>query len=141
MSKSKQFIVGTLLGAVLGFSGQFLGDFVFLPIRHIPVTGMPETQVQYMFSVEDGNHECQGYTFEGWLKSNFDTEKINQARSLMLEYMLLIWLTERGQTAARTAILGSLIWMFVADQIPKIKTARNEARVAQGFLCLPFSDD
>jgi hypothetical protein len=124
----RQYVVGAMVGGLLGFLCQFVGDNVFLHPYQVNQAGACEwipggsSQFNYYRSGNLARYVArripvQGYQAEG--------------HQLIYQIMLLAWLRDRGdiagRTAAWTAFLGASA-VLAGDQLQKTK--RKNAAVA-----------
>lgn len=76
----RRYVIGALLGGLLGFTGQFLGDFVCWGHYTSSHTGKPSTWYQYACAM-DSYDDRMGCSFEGWLLYAFKGEPKKKLRA------------------------------------------------------------
>lgn len=104
----RRYIIGALLGALLGFFGFCVTDFV--------TGGL-------------SGHWWDG-SLDRELAKHLPEHQVQYARNLVYEAMVLSWLKERAELAGRTAAIAACIAissMLAADRFQQIRKARKEA--------------
>ena len=103
----RRYIIGALLGALLGFFGFCVTDFV--------TGGL-------------SGHWWDG-SIERELAKHLPEHQVQYARNLLYEAMVLGWLKERAELAGRTATIAACIgisYVLSADRLRQIRKARKE---------------
>ena len=113
----KRYIVAALIGGVVGFSCQFIGDNFLLHPVYKNSSGdcewVPGTNSQFMFL---GTGDVDRYVARMIPKQEFRA----RGHDLVYQQLLILWVRDRAELASRTAILTAFWFACVilgADQM------------------------
>jgi len=108
-----RYVKAVLLGALLGFAGQFLTDF----FCWVAPDGAATPQHQFYVNGEI------------WWDRSFPPQLRSQAQQLCCQFYFLYWLRHRGEVALRIAAVAALLGVssvMAADQLRERRKARKE---------------
>ncbi len=100
-----------LLGATLGFSGQFVAD-----------------TVHDRFEITSSGLHWRKYLVDWWIDENVPPQRFSRAFELRCQYWCFCWLEKRGDVAGRTAsavAFLSVSSILVADKLGDRRKARK----------------
>ncbi len=110
MQLQRRYIIGALIGGIVGFSCQFLFDNILLHPVYKNSTGecewVPTTQSQLVFLASGNINRYVAITVP-------NNELYARGRELVYQQMLLMWIRDRAELACRTAILTAFWFALV----------------------------
>jgi hypothetical protein len=127
----KKVVVGALLGGLLGFGGQLVADFLYVDREDRP----PHERTFTMYQVASGQADVN---FRVWMRGI----RIDRARPLIYQGLILAWLMHRGDIASRTALIVAFLgasaalaldWMGKDNGVKSSSKQTTEAKTVSTF--------
>jgi hypothetical protein len=103
----KKVVIGAVLGGLLGFGGQFVVDF--LTLHPVPQREKEDGTLDWKPGGNSIYSDLCSCEFDEVIRRYLRKQQWSEAHKVVCQAALIIWLKDRGDLAARTALIVAFL--------------------------------